>query len=60
MKKLNLTLLPVIIFTIVFKLSIPAQEYCDYDDQTTYDFGSHSFDTPYLMLEQNNGKTQLA
>ena len=59
MKKLNFTLLPVIIFTISFTLSVPEQEYCNYNEQTTYDFGSHSFDTPYLMLEQNNGKTLI-
>ena len=47
-------LLPLLL--LLFTLSNSAQEYCEYDEQTTYDFGSSSFDTPYLMLEQNDGK----
>lgn len=47
-------LLPLIIFMLT--ISVSAQEYCDYDEQSTHDFGYKSFDIPYLMLEQNDGK----
>lgn len=48
------TILPLLI--LLLTLSVSAQEYCDYDEQTTHDFGYKSFDIPYLMLEQNDGK----
>jgi uncharacterized delta-60 repeat protein len=47
-------LLPL--FILMIAISVSAQEYCDYDQQTTHDFGYKSFDIPYLMLEQNDGK----
>ena len=46
--------LPLFILTLA--ISVSAQEYCNYDEQTTHDFGYKSFDIPYLMLEQNDGK----
>ena len=60
MKKLTFKLsimknyLPLLLLFLT--LSVSAQQYCNYDQQTTYDFGSTSFDIPYLMLEQNDGK----
>jgi uncharacterized delta-60 repeat protein len=48
------TFLPL--FILMLTMSVAAQEYCNYDQQTTHDFGFKSFDIPYLMLEQNDGK----
>lgn len=46
----------LLFFILTLAISVTAQDYCDYDEQKTYDFGASSFDTPYLMLEQNDGK----
>ena len=48
------TFLPL--FILMLAMSVSAQDYCNYDEQSTHDFGYKSFDIPYLMLEQNDGK----
>lgn len=59
MKTLKFTLLLIMNFNLAILFSVSAQEYCNYDTQTSFDFGDGSSDSPYKILEQSDGKTLI-